>query len=305
MLFCAILIIIAPVFLSTLTGKITASDWTYRHTQWISRYLHGDFTPAVEYPPLFHVMLAPFVAINFPMVWFQVIFIALSTGGILYYVWKQEGEKTLLYTSMLLASSIAYVSFAGSLMPQALDYFLFPIILLFYFQKKYIPVILGLIAFFFMHLTGAVFIFILLIHSILTRRKKFAVSFLILGLIILPFFLHYINPDAVANRTIDPYVWDFEAQAEWESQYLKFPEFFIFSGFMMWALIPFALKKMYDEWFRESFKLSDTQLLYIIWTLSLIPIAIFGLGWWRMTTYIVVPLSLLVASVLGNELQKF
>lgn len=305
MVFCAIIITIAPVFLSSLTGNITASDWTYRHTWWISRYLHGDFTPSREYPPLFHLMLAPFVAINFPVVWFQVLFVTISTTSLLYFVYSFNGVKPLILTSFLLASNIAYVSFAGSLMPQALDYIFFVIVLFFYFKNKYVFTIIGLILSFFMHLTGAIFTLILFLHSLKMTDKMrpslISIALLILGLILLIPLRHYTSP-ASTNPIMKDVKWDIEAQAEWEAQFLKFPDFFILSGFLMWGLLPFAIKKLW----KEKFKLTEIQLLYVLWIICFIPTGFYGLGWWRMTTYIVVPLSLLVASLVSDdEILKF
>ena len=298
MLCCAVLFILIPVFLSSLTGKITATDWTYRHSVWIGKYLQGDFSPVLDYPPLFHwIMIILTIGLEIPAIWFQVIFALLSTAGILYYTYKSENEETLLYVSILLASSIAYVSFAGSLMPQALDYLLFPLICLAYFKKKYVLVIVGLLTIFFMHLTGMIFLWILLIHSLYTKRYKFATIFIIIIFLLSPIFYYY---GFIAMHHIDV-IWDIRSQIEWEKQYIEpIYKFFGLSGFMTWILLPYASYKL----FKKRFKLTETQLLYIFWIGGFLSFIIFQQGIWRMISYQIVPLSLLVASLLSKTSEK-
>ena len=298
MIFCAVLFVLLPVFLSTLTGKITATDWIYRHSDWIERYLKGDFTPLLEYPPLFHwLMILLTIGLIIPPIYFQVVFAFLSTIGILIYTYKKESEETLLYVSILLASSIAFVSFAGSLMPQALDYFIFPLVCLLYFKKKYALTIVGLLTIFFMHITGMLFLMILFAHSLLTKRYKFAKILFILIILLSPLFYYhnYLSPLSWISK------WDFKAQAEWEAQYITpIYKFFGLSGFLTWILLPYAIYKLY----KKRFKLTEAQLLYIIWIGAFFSFVIFQQGVWRMTSYQIVPLSILVASLLSKPSEN-
>jgi hypothetical protein len=298
MVFCAIIFILVPIFLSSLTGKITSTDWIYRHNDWAERYLRGDFTPLLEYPPIFHwIMIILTIGLTIPPVYFQVIFALLSTLGILYYVLKIENEETLLYVSILLASSIAFVSFAGSLMPQAMDYLIFPLICLAYFKKKYATTTVGLLILFFMHITGMLFIMILLAHSLLTKRYKFATIFTVMIFLLLPFFYYY-NSLAPLSWSVK---WDWKTQLEWEKQYMN-PIYMLFlnSGFLTWILLPYASYKLY----KRRFKLTDAQLLYVIWIGAFFSFVIFQEGIWRMISYQIVPLSILVASLLSKTSEN-
>jgi len=296
MLFSAVILILTPIIFSTITtNKITATDWVYRHSEWINRYLRGDFTPVYEYPPLFHFLMLPFVYFDFPIIYFQIVFAILSTFGILYYVKKMENEKAMILMAMLMATSVAYIEFSSALMPQALDYFLFPLVLIAYFKGKNLTVLTGITVIFFMHLIGIIFLGILLIHSLLTKRYKFASYSIILLLMLLPIFYHY---------TFSPiyyqFIWDFQAQAQWESFYISpIYRFFVLSGFLTWILLPFAGYKLA----RQKFKFDEKLLLYVIWILGFLPLAIFNFGIWRAMSYQIVPLSLFVATLISKALK--
>ena len=296
MIVCALVLIIAPVIQSSYSGEIGATDWLYRHSVWISRYIQGDFSPIIEYVPLFHWLMLPFVYFDFPVIWLQVVFISLATFGILYFVRKFGNEKMLLYTSFLLAGSIGFVAGASQLMPQSLDYFLFPICLIFYYQNRVKILVPLLIIMFFLHNTGIIFIGILFAHSFLTKRKKMFFPILIMVIVLSPIFWWY----QFETRQILTWVWDMEAQLEWESQYLDpLWKFFIYSGFLTWILLPYASYKFC----KGKFKFTEMQLLYVIWVVAFLPLPFFNMGWWRMITYQIVPLSLLVASMMSHEIS--
>jgi hypothetical protein len=234
--------------------------------------------------------MLPFVYFHFPVIYFQVIFAVLSTFGILYYVRKIENEKVMILMAMLMATSVAFIEFSSALMPQALDYFLFPLILIAYFKGKNLTVLTGITVIFFMHIIGIIFLGILLIHSLLTKRYKFMYASLLLIVILLPILYHYTN--VVQTE------WDFKAQAQWESFYISpIYKFFILSGFITWILLPFTIYKLT----KQKFKLDEKLLLYAIWILGFLPMAIFNFGIWRAVSYQIIPLSLFVATVIINE----
>lgn len=319
---CALLFVIVPVVLSTMTGEITATDWIYRHRLWIDEYLSGDFSRLLSYPPLFHWLLMPLADVNFPMQWLQPIFAIMTTFSILSMTYKLEGEKTAVYLSVLLASSIAYVGFCSALMPQALDYFLFPFMILFYSQGRVKEsIILGLVIFF-MHGTGFIFLGILFGHSLLMKRYKRAKIYLAVMLILLPIFIWY-------SFIAVPFDFDAQAQIDAEKKYTEpFWNFFFFSGFMTWFLLAYIIYekiKGYRNYrktiesisngsienllghYKDLYKSIDTylfteaQLFYIIWILAFVPLYFFQMGLWRMISYQIVPLSLLVASMVKKE----
>jgi hypothetical protein len=289
----AIILFITPAVTSTLSGTITATDWLYRHSEWIGQYLKGDFMPIFEYPPLFHWMMLLPVYFNVE-IYFQVVFGLLAFFGILYAALKLEGEKAMLITAVLLAVSIAFVEFSSALMPQALDYFLFSLILLAYFKNRYVITTALSVIMFFTHNTGLIFIGILLVHSLLTKRYKFAKIFLAMLLLISPLFYYY---QFVAVQNLKE-VWNYEAQAQWEAAYMNpWWRFFALSGLLTWVMLPLALWKLY----KKKFKLSDTQLLYIVWIAAFLSFLPFNEGIWRMISYQIVPLSLLVASLVSKN----
>lgn len=114
-------------------------------------------------------------------------------------------------------------------------------------------------------------------------------------LIMTPIFYYY-QFGAVRDYFVN--IWDVEAQEIWERQYLDpWWKFFALSGFMTWILLIPAGKKLIEN----KFKLTDMQILYVLWILAFLPLLIFRMGIWRMISYQIVPLSLLVASVMSNE----
>jgi hypothetical protein len=210
-----------------------------------------------------------------------------------------ESEETLLYAAMMLASSIAFVEFAGSLMPQALDYFIFPLICLAYFKRKYAAAIIGLTAITMMHNTGMIFIGILFFHALLKEDWKFVKIFLVMILIFSPMFYYY-------QFVIKFDFWDSNAQELWEQSYLNpFWKFFALSGLLTWILIPYACWKLWiNDWYhlrKKKFIFTDAQKLYIVWIVAFISLGIFHQGIWRMISYQIVPLSLLVASLVSKK----
>lgn len=285
---------VIPVVLSTMTGEITATDWTYRHSVWISQYLHGDFSPILKYPPLFHFLMMPFMVIGLPMQIFQIVFIILATVGILYMANRLENENTVIYLSILLATSIAFVEFASALMPQALDYLFFSLAVLFYYQNRVKLMVIPLAIITLMHVMGGFFVLILFAHSFITKKFDMTAILFMLGLIMIPLIFFY----SFGNPVPTPYEWDVEAQMLWESQYTSNPIiFFGMSGFMAWVMLPYAIYKLYGK----KFKLTDSQLLYVIWILAFLGLGILEKGIWRMISYQIVPLSLLVASLVSKN----
>jgi len=301
MLAVAIIFLLFPIINSTLTtDKITATDWVYRHSVWIDQYLTGDFSAIQSYPPLFHWLMLPFVAINFPIKYFQIIFAVLSISSILYFVYKKENEKAVIYSAVLLAGSIAFVEFSGSLMPQALDYILFPLAILLYYRKHTKSMIAVLLIMMLMHGTGFLFVFVLLAHALLTKYKKMIKTLIILLLLLLPIFYYYqfYAVQTFEQNTIMSEIHNIDAQNEWDAQYYNpLWKFFGMSGFLTWILLFPAIYKV----IKKRFKLTDTQILYIIWVAVFLPFPFFSMGFWRMVSYQIVPLSLLVASLLSEE----
>lgn len=284
-----------PIVISTLSGGINSTDWTYRHSVWVDKYIQGDFSPIYYYLPLFHFIMIPFVLINFPVELFQIFFASITTFGILYFAYKMEKDKVVLLVAILLASSIAYVQIAGAMMPQGFDYFLFPLAVIFFFKndfKKSLPL---LMLNFFIHHAGLIFIVILMLFSLLTKRYKWFKVLLVITILLAPIFYYY---HFVACNLVFPNAYDHDAQIEWEKQFIDPPwKFFVFSGFMTWLLFPLAIYKL----IRNKIKLTETQVLYTLWILAFLPLPFVNVGIWRMISYQIVPLTLLVASITSDD----
>lgn len=296
---CAVLIMILPIFLSTMNSdEITNTDWVYRHTAWIDYYLHGDFRPALEYPPLFHLMMAPFVYFNFPMKWFQFVFIIFTACGLLYYLSREDNVKFTLLSLMLLATSITFIEYSGALMPQGLDWGLFFFMLVFYYRGKVKTVLaLGLIMTL-MHTIGILFMLTLCVHAYLTKKDSWKKYLLFTLLVILPIFLYYFFTGTM-NQLLLQYRWDFDAQATWDAQFLEPINFVIYSGFLTLILFPYALYILA----KKRFKLTESQLMFVLLTGSFIALWIGNFGIWRMISYQVVPVALLTASLVAEKIE--
>lgn len=299
MVFCAMILMISPIVMSTLSSdKIMSTDWTYRHTAWIQYYLRGDFRPALEYPPLFELMLTPFVAINFPMKYFQILFIILTTAGMFYYLKNFEDENMMLLSFFMLATSITFVEYSGSLMPQSLDYFLFPFMMAFYYKGKPKTVMFLSLVMTLMHVIGLIFMGAIALHSIVTKNRDWKKYFLFTALVIFPIFLFYFfSSMGLWQQLVLEYRWDYDAQAKWDAQFLEPVMFVTYSGFLIWIMLPYAIYLLY----RKRFKLTEHQLMYVLLALSFVVLWIGNFGIWRMISYQIVPLALLVASLISDK----
>lgn len=300
MMACAVLLIVLPIVLNTInTDIIGSTDWVYRHTIWIDHYLQGSIRPIFDYPPLFHWLMAPFVAINFPMKWMQVVFSVLTISGILFYLKKCESEKMMMYSLMMLATSVTFVEYAGSLMPQGLDYFIVPFMLYFYFRgKDKYTILLGLFISG-MHMTGQMFLFMFFIHSLVVRKKNWKI-YLVVLILLTPIFIYYSYGTWLGIKSdlqVIQMQYDMEAQMEWDSQYFQPINFIIYSGFLAYILLPYAVKNLW----KGGWKLTDKEKFYLIWILSVIPIGFGGMGMWRMISYQVVPIIFLIGSLVAKE----
>lgn len=280
-----LIFLIIPITYMTLNSDmVTASDWV-RHLNWIERYIKGDPTPLLEYPPLFHWLMLPLVYFNFPVKYFQIFFIILASASIIYFTRKMEGKYPMILITILMATSLAYLMWFSALMPQSLDYFLFPLILLAYFNDKRLLVLLGIVTIFFMHVMGMMFLAILMVHASLTNRRNFLYPLLILLIVLLPYF-YLLMQNLAGNEMFINY--------EVEAFYLNPFRFFFLSGIFTWILLPLASHKL----IKEKVKFDERLLLYIIWIVCFIPMGIFGYGIWRMVSYIIIPLSLFVIRVI-------
>lgn len=306
MLMCVCFFIIAPVVFSTVTTQqISATDWIYRHTVWIDRYIHGDLTPIWEYPPLFHLSMLPFVRDGFNMVLFQIIFSILNLVVIFWFVSKMHGREAMLLAGMMMATNYAYMQISSALMPQALDLLFFLPAIYFLINRKYNYSTVILFSGLLMHTTFLIYTVILALFSLLTKRYKFLPYAIIIILLVLPLYYHYFIIPTTQGVTVQ---WDSTAQCDWDMQfYTPLWKFFAMSGLISWFLLPFVI----NELCKQKFKLTEMQILYIIWMIAVLPL-ILGVsfyptfkiemcgGVWRGMSFFIIPMMLFEASILVN-----
>ena len=279
------ILILAPITVQTFTvGRITATDWVYRHSVWIGQYLAGDFSMLVNYPPLFHLVMSPFVAASAPVIYLQIVFTALNAVAILWFM-RRDGENAVLIAAMLLATSLAFLQMYGSLMPQSLDLLILLPTLVLYLRGRYFPAALGIVGLLFVHLAGAFYFTAFLVHALLTKRYQFVKWLVVIALAISPLYFNYIFGFSLSG-------WDVATQSDWESQFLGW-RFFFTTSLFAWLLLPWTLKRL-----RKANKLTETQLFYIIWAAVFVPLAFTDQGLWRAMSFIVIPFIMLTASVL-------
>jgi len=138
-------ILIAIVYLSqlincietTIIHGVSANDWT-RHVVWINKYLSLDFSTIYHYPPLYHIFMIPSYLILRGMIFvLQPVFFTISFFTILYFVNKYENKYAVLITALTLGTSFCFLQYSHALMPQWLDYVLFPTAFILMKEKKY------------------------------------------------------------------------------------------------------------------------------------------------------------------------
>ena len=302
--------VVIPSLTQTLKSSVPAGEDWNRHSIWIERYISGDFTPIDEYPPMFELFMIPFYIITgYPNIrFFQPLFAFLSIFAIISLAKKTMNMDGVLFSSLIVSTSYDFVVYAGSLLPQTLDYIFLPVSIILFFEKKYTKT-----AFIIWFLLGThnfgVFIYIMFfIYSYLVDKEflKYLVIVAIFGLVFLPSFLQMTNVISTGGR------WENEEMVfkvsffdrfqlwttPWDD-FLMYPmeHFITFSGFLLWFLLPLTLWSMKKNPYYDKY-----QLFYVIWFFVIIPLVFFNtLRWW---SYSIVPASLFCGSVIGNYLKN-
>jgi hypothetical protein len=197
---------------------------------------------------------------------------------------------------------------SSALMPQALDLLFFLPAIYFFMKGKYnhsaVILFLGLL----MHTTFLIYLAVLALFSLLTKRYKFVIYAVIMVLLVSPLYYHYFFAPTMQGVTVQ---WDSKAQCEWDSQfYMPLWKFFEMSGVMSWLILPFVV---WELW-KQKFKITEMQLLYILWMIAFIPMFLgftftptFKIGEcggiWRTMSFFIIPMMLFEASVLINLIK--
>lgn len=295
---------------------VSHEDWN-RHSVWIKNIINGNFSTIYDYPPYFHLTMIPFVLLLGENIRFmQIIFAVLTTAMILYFAYEMENKYVMIFLSILLGTNIVFITFNSQLVPQTLDYYIFPLVVMSFFKKKNFIASAGLISLIYNHLVGIFFLGIIFIYSIF-KRKDFLKYFIFIVICCLPIFFIYYLPNLIdiirffdgkvdnnmfivgGNATTNFTETGQMFENSWSKQFVSpIENFFIFNGFIAWSLLPFSLYILY----RKKFKLSEMQIFYIVWCLCLMPMIIFNALRW--SSYFMIPFSLLIVSILvGKDVQ--
>jgi hypothetical protein len=156
---------------------------------------------------------------------------------------------------------------------------------------------------------GAVFFGIMLVHSLLTKRKflKYLMVVLVCTLPMIyfyyiPLFMDVVSPNyMVLTGTTNPksfaetsQIW----QTAWDKQFVwPIERFVVFTGFLSWVLLPVTIYGMYKQK-----KFDSWQLMLAVWCMCLMPIFIFNV--WRWASYFMIPFSIFEASVIARLGKK-
>lgn len=301
--YISVFILLAMAVFSTLkpspyANGAAAEDWN-RHSVWVQRLIKGDFTTIYEYPPFFHLFMIPFVLLlNDSIKYFQIIFAILVIASMSYYLYKKEGKNAMILAFFLFSTSIVFQIYFFTLTPQVLDYILFPLIIMAYFNKKYFITSLGLVALMYNHLAGIAFFLVFLVYS-LFYDKRYLKYLLLVVILSLPIFYIYYSWNFISfcSEITGKYFWETGQlwQTGWDLQFTGvWYKFLFYTGLAIWVLLPISLYFL----IKNKFKLNDLQKFYLVWILCFLPLLFFNV--WRGMSYLIIPLTILEASIIKN-----
>lgn len=286
-------IIIISTLITFLFNKPYGFDWNNRHEIWIRSYLAGDFFPLKIYMPFFHFLMLPAVYFfSASIKYFQIIFSGLAFTSIFYMVQQLENFNIAVMTGIFLVSSGAFIQFSLMLSPSALEYIIFPLLIVSLFKDKFKTASTFMIILFLNHFLGIVYFSIIAVYSYFYKRKflKYLLPILIIGIPITLLYSIPVLTSLLSNPYIDINSLDIK---------LIYPiqNFMLYSGVLNWLTLPFLFYSMYK--FR---RYDRKQLLYTIWIIAFLPL--FFIALFRWVNLFIIPFSILEASIL-NKLGKF
>jgi len=262
------------------------ADWNNFHIKIIEAYSKGDFSRFFNYPPLFHLMLVPLVWLNLiPYVkYLQIIFYLSAIGSSMFLAYKLNGKVASIIMGIILFSSLAFLDRSIQVIPQAIEFIIFPLVILLYNKKKFKTVGLLLLILSYSHSMGIVFTLILFFYT-LTVKRNYDKMYLILILAIpsLIWFPFGLNPatelSSNAKILLDPLSQIFYAS----------PLFFSFLIVSMFSM------------FSSNSPNPEKHYLFFLWFLVFTPLAFTLIDRWLQ--YILVPLIMLFMPYFLNFLK--
>lgn len=260
-----------------LPTKVTA-DYDNYHKQAIGNYSVGDFRYFTKYPALFHFLFVPLAWVNLLdyIKLLEPVFYTLSIGASVWLAYRLEGFKIALLVGLVLITSIGFLDRGAQINPEAMELFIFPIVVIAYKSGHKLSMAVGLIFLAYLHTLGFVFTLILLLHTILSRhRDKFKTLFMVLILITPSFYwlpIRGVDPSLNQNAFINPII------------AIAYTSLIAFLLVIPIGFAGLLIKKP---------KITSNQLLYFIWFLALTPLGILLIDRW--TQYMILPLTLFFA----------
>lgn len=307
----ALMLVIPSIYATITLKEPTSWDWRVQHSSWIDNFLMGKkdvfknyFGDAGFYPFLFHVIMTiPYLLLGSNIKFLQILFAILSSGSVLYLVYKLEGRMATLISGFVLSSSYVYLMFSSTLTPQVFDFILFPIAYLLLSNKKYLYSSVVILAIMHLHLFGIVFYGIFFIYSLLVDKKfiKYLLIILILSIPVIIFYYYpvinymlHLNKDFMASYT-NNYSKALQVWITPKEIFYCYPieHLIIFSG-VAFLLLPFCVLKM-----RGKKAYNKQQLFYCICCLCFLPFMFFS--YWRFLSYFILMLAIFEGSLLSDE----
>ena len=306
-----------PVIQTTLTlGRPSGEDWN-RHSLMIEDYMSGDLDKIVDrfigYSPTFHFLMMPFYAITgFDYIQYvQPIFAFLCVLVFLILAENFTTRTGVIISGMFLVTSVAFNQFSGALLPQTIDYIVFPMVVGLLLKKRYTSCAIMTFFALTMHISGIFFIAPIWIYSLIADRKYIPYLFVacVVGTIVLAPSMWYAldivnitNLDGNFNVVDTPIGFMPSTTQAWLTEwdyFFAYPwyNFLLFGGGLLFVTLPLTIYSM-----KKYPHYNKYHLLLALWFLGTLPLIRFN--WWRWWSFAVLPASLFCGDMIANYIQN-
>lgn len=292
-LFCLILILITAEAILMIASLPEPLGWDFDkyHITAAQNYISSNYTYLSLYPPIFHILLVPFVYTN-TYIYLQPALLLILVSVLLYFSYRMDGSNAMIITGFLLFSSIAFMWYYIALSPQLLDMIIFPLTALAFFSDKYLLASIGLIALFYNHVFGIFFFLVIFMYALIFKRDfiKYSLAAFIAGIPPMsisayPAFMSLFQSNIIniitTQNNYDPIFWS------------NIPNFIVWSGSYMWFVLPLVIYSMYKF---KSFQ--KKHVFYFLW------VAVFLIGMYvafsRWIPLFIVPFILFEGSMISK-----
>jgi hypothetical protein len=299
-----VLLMSYSVYTTFLNLQPTAEDWNRYHSKVVSDFSKGDFDNSYynqtlvsdKYPHLFHCfMIVPFMLLGENIRFFQIAMMLMVLVSFYFYMKKYEPKAMMLFFAVLLTCNV-FMLYYTALIPQVLDWIIFPIFMIAFFEKKYMMASILTAALMYNHLFGIVFLSAVALYTLLFQRSfiKYLLVAIVLSLPILISFYTPIITDYLMALISGSGMSSSQIWFSPESIFYVFPisHLFIFSGLVL-LMLPFTVFALYKKR-----TINRQQAFYICLMLCFLPIFFFN--FFRAWTFFIIPLTLFQASKIGE-----